>query len=401
MSRRGSTVGGLGFTTIDDEFYFNLLLATEITYGKFGVGLGFDLNIDGEGEIREEDWDDSADWLGILRYFRYGRKHDPLYFRMGILENTTLGHGFIMYHYTNQLDDDTRKTGFVLDVNRDEFGVETVVSSLGGMEILGGRGFFYPLKDATTLPVVRDVTLGMSYVTDVDPHPDSSEGWMEDDASIMGIDAEVPLLRRSMIDLYLYSDFAHIVDHGSGAALGIGTEVRGVWNLVDITARLERRFLGEEFLPSFFDAFYERDRVQAGGDGTGTKLHLLEDITRSVQGTFGELGGSFLGKLHLLGNFEHLDGRPHSGRFHLEASAPDLTDRILVRAWLDKTSIEKMRHLFEIDENTRMTLEVGYRIQSSFYLLTNYLRTFYYDEEEERYRSRDRTTFRLEFRYHF
>ncbi|MDZ7793816.1 MAG: hypothetical protein U5P10_09055 [Spirochaetia bacterium] len=96
--------------------YQRLGLNPEFTFGKVGVGLGVTLHyrfVDDQGEstldIREEDWVPDGDnsfldiYLPLFRYVRYGQKGDPLYGKIGSIEDASLGTGFIMANYSNGL----------------------------------------------------------------------------------------------------------------------------------------------------------------------------------------------------------------------------------------------------------------------------------------------------------
>ncbi len=231
---------------------------TDIAIGKFGFGLNVNLlNNTKNGAIRSEDWNESYDWARLIRYIRYGHKRDKFYSRVGTLDAARLGHGFIMNYYTNEASFDKRKIGLEFDVDFGTAGFETVTNNLGRFEVFGARAYARPLKPYIDVPLVKDLTFGATYVTDVDP--DSRRG-TEDGIYSYGLDVELPLIRIPMLNTFTYFDWAKIDSFGSGIAFGIEANLRVIAGVAEVSAKLERRILGKEFIPSYFDAFYEIQR---------------------------------------------------------------------------------------------------------------------------------------------
>ena len=73
--REGLFNGGIGITTIDQESFLTISLHPEISLGKFGLGLNVDLLYNTKtGQIRKKDWNETYDYLRMIRYIRYGWK---------------------------------------------------------------------------------------------------------------------------------------------------------------------------------------------------------------------------------------------------------------------------------------------------------------------------------------
>ncbi|MEL6545746.1 MAG: hypothetical protein AAFQ82_14025, partial [Myxococcota bacterium] len=132
----GGGAAGIGAGKIDDEWFLQLQINTDFNLGKVGVGLSIPLNLRLEDpdrfSIREEDFDEGFDYLRVVRYFRYGNKRDPFYFRIGDIA-PQIGHGTVMSRYLNNLDINTRRLGLELDVNTNYGGVETVIGDFGSV----------------------------------------------------------------------------------------------------------------------------------------------------------------------------------------------------------------------------------------------------------------------------
>jgi hypothetical protein len=376
-SALGVIGGELGATVIDDEVYWVVRFRPELDLGKFGIGLDIELLMNDDEGIRDNDWDYSHKWVRLIRYVRYGHRFDPLYARVGALDDVVIGHGFIVNHYTNWYDEDYRRLGFDLGVSSKSAGIEAFSSNLGRWEIVGSRAWLAPLSWATTSFAGR-VRLGGTVAADADPDENTNT---DDEVMVAGVDAELPLLYGPPLRLYLYADHAEIRHHGQGQGVGIGGEVGRFMGISEIQARLERRFLGDHFLPAYFDAFYGVERFQQMYDSTldttfvVRKDEILETVERG-KAVYGELRGVVLGLVSLFGSYQYSDDRPHSGILHLEASLEGFKGLVDLRGRIDKSCIEKSSDIFEADERTLIEGEIGYRLNLYSMLYVRYRRTF-------------------------
>lgn len=397
---QGMFYGGLGMATIDDESYLAINLSPELSLGKLGMGLNINLlyNTD-NGAIRSVDWDESYDWARLIRYIRYGRKNDNFYTRVGALDAARIGHGFIMNYYTNQASFDERKLGLALDYDFGIGGFETVTSNLGRSEIFGGRLFVRPLRPLLSIPIIKDIAIGATLVSDVDPDKRRDTG---DELTEYGFDVEVPLLKMPMFDSYAYYDYAKINDYGSGSAVGAQADLTVIAGIAEASARLERRWLGDKFLPSYFDAFYEIERYSPQEDESiFRKDEALALITDEVHGVFGELVGHVFNTLHLVGNFQRLDDIKNSGILHLAAEIPDAVPKIAAHATYDRRGIEKASDLIKLDDDSVARVGIGYKIKPYLLLYMDYIYSFKFDEEANKYKAQERFEPKVSFIYNF
>jgi hypothetical protein len=380
LNNQGVFMGGMGLATIGGETFYTINLRPELAIGKFGAGLDIALRYNTQtGEIRNEDWNDGYDYLRALRYVRYGHKNrDRFYTRAGALESARLGHGFIMNYYNNSLLFDERKVGMELDIDFGIGGFELVNSSFGRREVIGGRVYYRPLQLATDMPIIKNFALGATFVRDDDP--DSYRG-TDDGVSAFGLDVELPLIKNQLTELKLYGDLAKIKDYGSGQAAGVALNIYGVSGLFDFGAQLERRFLGEEFLPAYFGPFYELERTSFQNPATGQSLpkkNYLDNQNQSTSGTFGLLYGNVMNTLRLVGTFERRDGKPKSGVLHVEATMPETIPKVAFRAMYDDKNIDNFGDVFRMDENSAARIGIGYRMDPLI-LYMDYIYTFRYD----------------------
>lgn len=382
LNNRGLFMGGVGVSVIGGETYATIHLQPELALGKIGIGLDIPLRYHTEtGRLRNEDWNEDYDYFRLLRYVRYGHKQEPFYARVGALDAARLGHGFIMNYYNNSLLYDQRKIGLELDVDADFAGFESVVSNLGRSEMYGARVYYRPLWQMQT-PVVKNFAIATTFVTDRDP-----DGWRDskDGISEFGFDAELPFIKNRSLQVGIYADYASINDFGSGKAAGVELQMHGIAGVFDFTAQLERRFLGEGFLPAYFGPFYELERYQADGDQVFRKKEALRAAPKT-RGTFGLLYGHLLNIVQVIGTFERLDGQPNSGKLHAEASLPNTVPRIAARALYDRRGIDGWSDAFDFDKDTVARAGVGYKLYPFLIFYTDYVWTYQFDEGANRYK---------------
>lgn len=385
----GVFYGGAGLGFIDGESHIIFALRPELVFSKFGIGLDINLRYNTEtGELRREDWNSSYDVLRAIRYARYGHKRDPFYTRVGTLDAARLGHGLIMNFYNNELVYDDRKVGLEFDVDAGLWGFESMTSNLGRLEIIGARGYYRPFYQSSPLPALGSLAIGATVVSDTDPDQFRAT---DDDVTIYGLDVEIPIIEYPMFRTALYGDVAKISGFGSGKAVGVEVNVRTTAGLLEVTARVERRFLGREFLPSFFGPFYEIERFRLDSTGTAIrKTDLLPAIQSETRGIFGALFGSVAGIIQLMGTFERLDDRPNSGQLHLGAYVPETMPNISARALYNKSGIGSVGDVFSLDERSQARAGLGYRINPFVVLFLDYVWTFRVDPATGRVLTQER-----------
>ena len=381
----GVIKGGVGMTWIDGEAYYLVSLAPEIAFGKFGVGLDLNLHISSTNQkIRKEDFDETYDYIRIIRYLRYGSKGDEFYIRLGTLDYAKLGHGSILYNYKNSPSVDARKIGTELDVNFGKWGLETVYGDFTAASVLGVRGYTRPLQftPAKTIPIIGNLEIGATFASDM--RSDASDIGVNrsiaspttfrftskqnaGSLSIIGLDMGLPLLHSPVVDMTLYYDFVKVLNFGSGMSVGLETNFSGM-GLIKIFTKFERRFAQtDEYLPSYFNSFYELDRYSLTLDTAGviqnfsSKAQILSNTKSPGPGYFGSLLVDVLGTIQIEGSYQKLDLNPTSGILHLGTNTGDKIPLIMVSAGYDKRNIQNNKDIFTLDERSLLYAEVGYK----------------------------------------
>ncbi|MBD3226281.1 MAG: hypothetical protein GF313_16250 [Caldithrix sp.] len=396
--------GGLGMTWIDGTSYTTFNVAPEFALGKFGVGLNIELLFNNsEGfKFRKEGWDKGAGALRMIRYLRWGVKNDPLYVRVGSLQSATLGNGFIMGYYSNEADYDRRKIGLVFDADFDAFGFESMTSNLGDMEIVGGRAYVRPLL-ATGIPFIKNLEFGATYATDLDPdnRNDTNDGIYE-----WGADIGLPIIQTKVFNSSIYGDYAKINHYGEGKAFGIKAGIPNFIGVFGLYAKLEKRFLGDQFLPNYFNTLYELERKELAAEYYGVQgLSLTKEdflaMAEAKEGIFGELAGQILGKITLLGNYQSINNTKNSGILHLEARSKDLIPNVRLLYTYDKVGIETFEDVRTLDNRSVAIAEIGYRTYQYIYVTLQYRWNFRYNPETDSYEPQERfqpqVSFAMEF----
>lgn len=376
---------GLGATFVNGETFYLVNIAPEVAFGKLGIGLDINLRFNTQGKIRAGEYETFGDYLRIIRYVRWAQKGDPFYIRVGQLDYSLLGHGFIMYNYRNSSSYDLRKTGMELDLNFEKFGFESMYSDFAGKGVLGLRGYVRPLKFTTAgkIPVLGGLETGVTYAADLNENANkkydavAKKSTGDGSVSVVGFDAGLPLLSLSMLKSTLYFDYAKIVNYGSGSAAGIDLHASGM-GLLSLSAKYERRFIGDRFIPSYFDALYERDRfVPLDTLRFVSKVMALENAP-SVQGYYGELLLSILNTVTIIGGYQAPLGVPNAGTMHLELQTGNVIPAIVVGGGYDKKNIGSV---FTLDENSILYAQVGYKPMP--YLLVSTLYQWTWAQEKD------------------
>jgi hypothetical protein len=395
--------GGAGMTWINGEPFYQISLAPELTFGKFGVGLDVNLRFSGKTQqLRKEDFDEGYDFVRMIRYFRYGMKNDELYARLGRLDYARLGHGSILYLYNNSPSYDNRRVGLEFDMNFGTYGFETVYGDFARAGVFGMRGYEKPLQytSLASLPVIGEMEAGVTLAGDM---RDDARGITFDTTSssiiqknhgsitMFGFDFGFPIARMSTFQSTVYIDVVKIIDYGGGTTIGWENNIFGL-GFVDIFTRIERRFPGDKFMFNYFDALYEIDRTQKGLS--------LQTIASQGPGIFGDLSVSLFGTLQVRGTYSKLDDIPKSGILHLATNTGTILPSIVIEAGYDKKYIEDNKDVFTLDERSLLYASYGYKPYPYMTVALVYIWTFR-EDADGKFIPQKRVESRVTFSYPF
>jgi hypothetical protein len=333
-------------------------------------------------KLREDEFKGGAGYLRMFRYVRYGHKYDPFYARAGMLELASLANGFLMWNYNNASNYDKRKWGLAFDVDLKKFGFETVINNLGRLELIGGNLYFRPVRlIAPSAPIIKNLRFYGTYVYDHEL-PSWKDPGEKKTLSAWGLGVDLVFLQTPVLISGVYYDYGKFTDFGSGQAVGINVIVPEIVGLLGLWAKFERRWIGDQFIPSFFGPLYELDRVLDPFEYPTESRILALQAAEENKGYFGQLSGFVMKKVRLVGNYQRLDDVKYSGILHLEALAPDLIPKFELRAYYDKSGIETFKDVRTLDNRSLATVEVGYRLNMFLVVATVY-RWYWVKEQDE------------------
>ena len=167
-----------GSTTVDGEQWQRIAFRPEIPIGKFAVALDFELFFNSEGGLSNRGWEfgSSSEIANTLYrkiyYIRYGKPGDPLYARVGALDDVTIGFGMLMSGYRNTLDYPGEKNlGLQFQSDTNGLRIEGMLSNFRDM---GTGGPVVGLRVAK--PLAGRFEIGASVVYDIDQYGGLADG---------------------------------------------------------------------------------------------------------------------------------------------------------------------------------------------------------------------------------
>ncbi|MBI9106843.1 MAG: hypothetical protein JEZ04_08855 [Spirochaetales bacterium] len=285
----------------ESETYQTLALSPDLALGDFGIGLDLVLHYrfvspetnDGSSfDIREEDWIPMNGqtfldlYLPKIKYIRYGYKGDALYAKFGQIEDATLGTGFIVNQYSNTLfQPDEKIMGLNFDLDGQIFnfpylGIETFVGNLAHFDVFGGRLYARPLL-WSAIPIIENLEWGITGVFDIDAdyrtdYFDSTITGVTDAEMVLvyGTDLVLPIINLDFASLAVFGDLA-FQGINSGSMVGFGGRLIGIIPYV-----FQLRFLGDNFIPSYFNNSYDLYRgIEYAVLNSGTSIVIPGSIS--------------------------------------------------------------------------------------------------------------------------
>ncbi len=355
--------------------YFATALLPEFSYGLFSGGLLFKLhyNLKGGG-TRKEDYDTFSDFLSIIRYVQYAEKREgERYARFGELEDATLGYGQFINFFRNSTSLDNQKRGLEGYYRIGNFQAEAVYSNILAAEVYGLRGSYKPFfSDPSHRWQFLDVGVslagdlsrqgalvnpdipGVPFLTDPSlQRPGVLDTPVGDRASriaMVGVDFGLPMLTTETSQTLAYLELAQILDYGRGVAVG----VLGDWmleNNLRLSAQLEQRLLGKQYLAGYFNTLYEVERYRRVGldadgetvDALNTKQNLLLSYDRARLGTYLSMSWRFKRALQFTWSYEHIWNQNNNGWFHLDARVKSKDLPVYIRFSFDQVRAEPIQ----------------------------------------------------------
>ena len=157
--------GVFGLATIDDKVWGQFALRPTVDFWKIKLGLDIVLYFDQNGKVHQDEWDFSNGpaikntLLDKIYFIQYGTRYEPLYFRAGALNRTTLGYGILVNRYSNTFNyPQQRKIGLDAKIQTKSLSMQGFVNNFKeNASVVGGR---------VSSVVPTGLHLGISAVTD-------------------------------------------------------------------------------------------------------------------------------------------------------------------------------------------------------------------------------------------
>ncbi len=393
----------IGNEPVGGVSYRKIGIYGDLEIWKFGIGVDGVIHFNEDG-IRKEDVDFARlqTWLNFLRYIRFGKKRvDPFYFRIGLLDAETLGHGLLVKNYNNrslmEIAQKVRKPGLSVYLDTRFIGFEAITNSLlptswsemttvkqiynaevpgitsgtvpiefvidkeisypdEPFRVVAGRMFFHPLA---AVPVLKKFAVGVSGVVDrmsgynvtndtqpvyVDGKLLLKEVWNRGGAPLYGFGADVELpFNLAIFKGYLYSDVAWIVDKDpakfqySWDSPYRGAALPGVMFLLPFNIKLRVEYRDYNELFRYSLFDYNYETYHPSAD-TYAVVTNATNVAR--RGVFGELSlDSSI--LEIKGAYERSQAKDPGKAASLDV--PETADYLELRASLKKALFEKVK----------------------------------------------------------
>lgn len=288
---------------------------------KLGIGVGVPLRIEifsfqnlfrRAGTIRKEDYDTVHDFGRLLKYVNYGKKEDNFYVNIGQRYATSIGHGAIMRRYAPNIDVDYPRVSAEVDAYNDYAGFEAFTNDVIEWSVISAIAFVKPFsffKPQNLL--LKSLSVGVTGAMDRNApsalYYDSANGaraLTTDNriatntapVGLVGVDAEVKVVKTDSVDIKPYVDYSTIIGGGGGFTVGgLGRFNFGKDPVSAFRVVLEARWLDNKYQPSYFDTFYEIDRYQARTMGRNSfgVLNYLTKRQNVIEQGLGNRGGLY------------------------------------------------------------------------------------------------------------
>ncbi len=177
-----------GVVTVDNEQWTRIAFGVDVPIWRFGVFFDLELFLDAQGDFSNKGWDFSSgreagfSLLRKIRYIRFNHPGDPVFIKLGGLDNVTFGYGFIVDRFNNMLHYPGEKL-FGLQFDLNDLGpigisLQTLVADFkdfandGG--ILAGRLAFKPFK-MTEKPIIGGLSIAATVASDINQYAPARE----------------------------------------------------------------------------------------------------------------------------------------------------------------------------------------------------------------------------------
>jgi len=286
----------LGYEYLDGFDYLRVTPTVDLRLGGLRMGFGIPMRLemcrgdvalagcvdisrlsmkpyDHRWTFRSQDWRSPSDFARVIRYLGYGQKEANLFVQVTQENAATVGHGGVMRRYFAGADVARQRVSAEVDAYNDTGGFEAFVNDVVNPNLWTALAFVKPLSPFSEDPTARSLSLGVTWGADLRAPTALQPGatlvnaerpldlYRTRAVQLWGVDAEVKVVKTESWDVKPYVEWARLQGAGSGLSLGVLT--RASWGGKQaLRVILEGRRFDADYLPSYFDTFYEIQKVQ-------------------------------------------------------------------------------------------------------------------------------------------
>ncbi len=451
-SAQNALDAGLGPAKIGDDYFLRLNLGGAVATPalplplpaswfdaepsaplKVGFYVPLSFRLTGKGDLfRADEWDEPGEILRTVRWAEIGQRYGAVRLRVGELVDWSVGHATIMSGYNNSLDLDHFSWGVGGEINTKMGGVELMVGDVVDPSVMGGRIYVRPLFFTGGPSFFDRLAVGVSVITDThapkelklepklnadgtvavdgDNVPLSTGKYVQDKngdlivetesaATVMGIDAELPLLPAGDFVLTPYTDLNKI----SGAGTGLHTGVFLGWQApanISIGGRAEYRVLGKDYLPSYVGPVYGVERASylpvtnLDGSKTAQKFPKREWLAKSdvkaSDGYLTELNADVMGIVQVQAQYATSADDEATGEFVSRATVK-AGDAAQIGVYYARSGLSELSEIGDL-KDALVVAEAKVPLNSFLYLTAQANRRWQLDDKGE-YQPNDEYSF--------
>lgn len=321
------------------------------------------LESDFGGRLRRQDWDELSDFGQLVRQLRVGRDDGFLQLRAGGFSTWSLGAGWLINRYNNNLSPDYHPAGAQLVAYLGPTRVEVFAS-----DVLAARLFAGEFRlDLGRVLSDQDTAFDRFLLSLDVAHDFGRAGGTAPALSAASLGLQAGVVRGETFQLWLQAAagaradtlIASVPDYG----VTVGIVARGKPDpALDITGRLEGRRQGGRFRFGFFGAGYELARFSGVGL---SEVPLAEEVLPGTFSGYGEVAATVIPA----GPEDLSLSASASGEYFVSTGRVDADAAIQLHLPGDKTVGEVRVILTDLTSKPRysVALELRHRFAPAFY----------------------------------
>lgn len=316
------------------------------------------------------DTDETYDLIRLIDFIRPTTgPRSPLYLRAGLIQRMRLGTGHLVNFYNSRAAWDDRTVGIEMIYAFRPLELSGFTDNVLLDGVVGGRAGIRPLAWGRD-PLLRSLTIGFSYVTDLHTRTAETLG-----LTGYNTDVSVNVLSPGDIRLVPFTSYAWYPEYGSGLAFGAVVESDNFIDLARFRLKLTLYYNGKKFIPGYVGSFYQvsnpRVRILNAHD------YLVRDVVNyegiALDDALG--GNDFETELRIL-IFERFElwyyfrrhyGTQRLSEYHLRLYL-HRPNRLRVEAGLDRGGLRGFFSLFnDLGDQTALVFGTDYRLAGPFW----------------------------------